>query len=134
MASVETRGIPFLLTFDQWLKIWVDSGHLDKRGCSVGCYCMARNGDTGAYELGNVSIVPVQKNMSDATRGKKKPPMSATQKIKLSLALVGRPSYVRTEETKRKNAVSRLGQRWTLEQRERVSANWHEKRGLSKCS
>ena len=28
----ERRGIPFELTFKQWLKIWQDSGHLRERG------------------------------------------------------------------------------------------------------
>jgi hypothetical protein len=38
----ERRGIPFELTFKQWLQIWQDSGHLHERGHRQGQYVMAR--------------------------------------------------------------------------------------------
>ena len=37
----ERRGIPFELTFKQWLKIWQYSGHLHERGHRQGQYVMA---------------------------------------------------------------------------------------------
>lgn len=55
--SEKTRGIPFLLTFEEWLKIWVDSGKLEQRGRRKGEYCMARFGDKGPYAIGNVRII-----------------------------------------------------------------------------
>jgi len=55
------RKIPFLLSFDQWLKIWTDSGHLHERGRKSGQYVMARKGDKGPYSIDNVEIVTVTK-------------------------------------------------------------------------
>jgi hypothetical protein len=54
--NARNRGIPFLLTFEQWLTIWQDSGKLAQRGRGVGKFCMSRRGDAGAYEVGNVFI------------------------------------------------------------------------------
>ena len=31
-VNSKNRGIPFLLTFTQWLKVWTDSGHLNESG------------------------------------------------------------------------------------------------------
>jgi hypothetical protein len=45
----ERRGIPFELTFKQWLKIWQDSGHLRERGHRHGQYVMARFFGGGSY-------------------------------------------------------------------------------------
>jgi len=28
----KARGIPFLLSYEEWLKIWMDSGHWHDRG------------------------------------------------------------------------------------------------------
>jgi hypothetical protein len=39
----ERRGIPFELTFKQWLKIWTDSGHLRERGHNSRATRQARN-------------------------------------------------------------------------------------------
>jgi len=51
------RGIEFTLTFEEWWKIWQDSGHWDQRGQGSNEYCMARHNDTGPYAVGNVSII-----------------------------------------------------------------------------
>jgi hypothetical protein len=48
------RGIPFELTFKQWLKIWQDSRHLHERGHRQGQYVMARFFGRGSYKIGNV--------------------------------------------------------------------------------
>ncbi len=56
------RGIPFLLTFEEWLKIWTASGYLHKSGKCKGQYCMARRGDLGAYKIGSVRIITVEQN------------------------------------------------------------------------
>jgi hypothetical protein len=60
------RGIPFRLTYEQWLKIWEDSGHLHERGTRRGQYVMARNGDKGPYAIGNVRIVTAIENIHEA--------------------------------------------------------------------
>jgi hypothetical protein len=63
-AQAGRRGIPFLLTFNQWWRIW--RPHWDGRGRRRGQLVMARNGDTGPYAVGNVEIVPTQVNVADA--------------------------------------------------------------------
>ena len=61
----KVRGIEFKLTFEEWLKIWIDSGHLHERGRGIGKYCMARFNDKGAYEVGNVKIILFTENLRE---------------------------------------------------------------------
>ena len=65
------RKIAFLLTYEQWLQIWMDSGHLPQRGKGVGLYVMARHGDKGPYSVGNVSIILHADNVREGRLGKK---------------------------------------------------------------
>lgn len=65
------RGIPFLLTFEEWLGIWLDSGKWLERGWNKGQYVMARIGDKGAYEIGNVYICLSEENRADRNRNYK---------------------------------------------------------------
>lgn len=65
-ASADQRGVPFNLTFEEWMDIWVSSGHLEDRG--VTGYVMARFNDQGGYEVGNVEIQHHTKNISEASR------------------------------------------------------------------
>src|SRR6266849_3582790 len=58
----ERRGIPFVLTFKQWWKIWQDSGHLHERGRRQGQYVMARFFGRGSYKTGNVRIISAEDN------------------------------------------------------------------------
>jgi hypothetical protein len=55
-ANAGARDIPFRLTFDQWWRLWERSGKWKQRGNRSENYCMARPGDKGAYEIGNVKI------------------------------------------------------------------------------
>lgn len=59
------RGIEWKLEYWEWLQIWQDSGHMHERGKKKGQWCMARNGDRGAYEASNVKIVPFETNCSE---------------------------------------------------------------------
>ena len=68
--KARARGIPFLLTFEEWWKIWAESGHWRDGGCERGQYCMARYGDLGAYEVGNVRIILNEENQREAHLGK----------------------------------------------------------------
>lgn len=107
------REIEFLLTFEEWLKIWVDSGHLYERGRNRGQYVMLRSGDKGPYSVENVRIALNSENVFEAHSGKKCPQKgrSLTEKHKQSLsrALKGKTSHRKgkrigpqTEEHKRK--------------------------------
>lgn len=60
------RGIPFLLTFNKWLKVWKDSGHFHQRGKRPGQYVMARRDDVGPYTVGNVYVTTIEQNTRDA--------------------------------------------------------------------
>jgi hypothetical protein len=59
----KARGIPFSLTFEEWVEIWDNSGKWHLRGKKKGQYVMARNEDKGGYEKGNVSIIPATINI-----------------------------------------------------------------------
>ena len=64
--NAKRRGIPFLLTFKAWLRIWKRSGKWTQRGnATTHNYVMARKGDTGAYEEGNVQIVTHGTNIAE---------------------------------------------------------------------
>lgn len=65
-AKAAMRGIAWNFTFQQWCDVWEESGKWHLRGRGAGRYCMARPGDTGPYEKGNVSIVDWQTNTRDA--------------------------------------------------------------------
>lgn len=63
------RGVPFELTFSQWLEIWDESGHFDERGNHTGSgYVMRRIGDKGAYAVGNVYIGTHSDNIAERNR------------------------------------------------------------------
>lgn len=55
-SKAKHRNIGFNLTYEEWLDIWLKSGHFEKRGCKKGCYVMSRINDTGPYKIGNVII------------------------------------------------------------------------------
>lgn len=62
------RGIPFLLTFDEWYDWWLSQG-VDRnipRLNSGDILCMCRIGDQGPYTLGNIYCATKGQNTSDA--------------------------------------------------------------------
>lgn len=79
------RGIEFFLSFEEWWKLWQESGHWEERGKKLGNYQMCRHGDEGPYSIGNVYIATISQNMKDSWKnGKIKPrvvPLSADPKI-----------------------------------------------------
>lgn len=54
--NAERREIPFDLSFEEWWKLWQDSGMWDIRGVGRDRACMSRIDDEGGYSLGNVQI------------------------------------------------------------------------------
>lgn len=56
------RGIEFKLSFDEWWELWKPHWK-DKLQGEI---CMCRNGDKGAYEVGNVRIDTWQNNIREA--------------------------------------------------------------------
>ena len=131
--GAKKRGISFKLTFEEWLIIWNDSGHLHERGHKRGQYVMARYGDKGAYEKMNVRIIlagenvaewckgkPLstehRKKVSDTKRGSK---LSAKHRRRISEAQIGR---IVSKETREKIRRGNLGKKRSAETRRKVSA------------
>lgn len=54
--AARKRGIPWELTFEEWWRIWEESGKWDERGNLGDQYCMCRTNDVGPYRVGNVRI------------------------------------------------------------------------------
>lgn len=67
-SHAKSRGIPFLISFDEWWDIWWQSGKWERRGRRKGQFVMARFGDQGAYVVGNVRICLVSENAAEATK------------------------------------------------------------------
>lgn len=63
-------GNPILmkLSFDEWLSIWIASGHLHEMGTKRDQYCLSRISDIGHYEEGNVYVNLVLNNAIEAWR------------------------------------------------------------------
>lgn len=66
------RNVPFELSYDEWINIWLASDKYDLRGTGKGKYCMSRKGDIGPYAVNNVFIQLHTNNIIDAQLGKKK--------------------------------------------------------------
>lgn len=54
--------IEMRLTFEEWINIWLSSGHWHERGNKKGCWLMSRYNDLGHYEVGNVEIKTKEAN------------------------------------------------------------------------
>lgn len=120
--NARMRGIEFLLTYDEWLKEWQDSGVLELRGRGRNQYCMARFGDKGPYAVGNVKIILHGDNVSEAQLGNgynvgKKLPDEHRQKIAEKSR--GRKH---TEEAKEKIRSKMIGRCVSPETREKIGA------------
>jgi len=67
-GKATARGIPFLMTFEEWWDIWQASGRWEQRGRRSDQYVMARFGDAGPYERSNVKICLVGENVGESNR------------------------------------------------------------------
>ena len=86
--NAKKRGVEFLLTFEEWWDIWQASGKWEQRGKGRGQYVMARSGDQGAYERGNVRICPVRENLAERNRNHPISSEQASAQSKAAWALV----------------------------------------------
>jgi hypothetical protein len=114
-AHAKARGIEFNMTFAEWWATWTDSGRWIERGIRRGCYVMARHGDQGAYEVGNVSIVLHEVNSVESHLGK---PLSAEWRAKIAAVHRGR---VFTPETLAKMSAGQKARYSDPEQRRQTS-------------
>ena len=68
-AQALKRGVPFRLTYEQYVFVWeraLGPNWQRMRGSHRGEYCMARFGDRGSYEIGNVTIKLATENVGEA--------------------------------------------------------------------
>ena len=56
------RGIPYKISFTQWRKLWLDSGHWRQVGIGRGTYNLCRIDQRGPYTIDNVHIIPSPDN------------------------------------------------------------------------
>lgn len=78
-SKAKQRNIEFNLSYDEWLSIWTNSGHLNNRGCNKGSYVMSRFNDVGPYQVGNVFI---QSKYNNDTEPQVKKKISQTKLLK----------------------------------------------------
>lgn len=76
ISNAKKRGVGFRLTFEEWWGVWEASGKWSLRGRGRGQYVMARFGDQGVYEIGNVRICLASENLGERNRSH---PISAEQ-------------------------------------------------------
>lgn len=101
--GAKRRNIAFLLTFDEWLTIWSESGKLSQRGRGSNQYCMARFGDAGPYEISNVRICTNWENTLEGNLGKQ---VSEITRARLSMAHLGRPRGPHSDETRKRMSIA----------------------------
>ena len=65
-GNATRRGIEFQFTFEDWTEWWGED--FNKQGLGRDDLCMCRNGDEGAYELGNIYKATRSQNADDALR------------------------------------------------------------------
>jgi len=70
-ASAAQRNIEFKLSLEEWWTWWNTDDRWSNRGRGSTQYVMARHGDTGAYELGNIKCITSRENVLEATVGRK---------------------------------------------------------------
>ena len=75
-ASAKLRGIIVRMSFDDWWSIW--RPHWDRRDAAD--LVMARNGDAGAYEPGNVRIISRAENTREGFENRKSTALSTSKK------------------------------------------------------
>jgi hypothetical protein len=63
-SHAKTRGIPFELTYAQWLEIWGDK--IVRRGPHKDELVMCRTRDEGGYTVGNVRLDSPKANLQEA--------------------------------------------------------------------
>ena len=103
-ALAKDRGVDFEFAFDEWLRVWVESGHILERGKEGHQYVMARLEDKGPYRVGNVKIITGSEKVSESQIGR---PRSQTWRANNSMKHRGR---IKSVEHRRKLSEANKGQ------------------------
>ena len=123
MKRAESHCIGFELTFDQWLKIWLDSGHLAERGNHKGQYGMARFEDKGPYAVGNVKIITTEENL----RERKKQVFSDERRAAASRKMLGKQNALgatRSDEWRADLSQRLVGNQYSLGKQNATGHVW----------
>ena len=89
-GNAKKRNIAFDITFEDWCKIWYESGKWEERGRGRGRYVMARNEDYGGYSVDNVSIKTQEENGREGVHmGERNYAKRPEARAKISAALTG---------------------------------------------
>jgi hypothetical protein len=83
------RGIAWEFSFDEWCRVWHESGKWARRGRAGDAYVMARFGDVGPYSPANVEIITLRQNSRDFQLNK-------TRRLSASAASFSAPEAVHT--------------------------------------
>jgi len=87
-----SRNIGWDISFEDWYRIWDESGKWAQRGKGKGKYVMSRHNDIGPYAVGNVTIKTQEENSHEASAGERN--RAKTRGHLISAALKGRPKPV----------------------------------------
>ena len=63
--QAHSRGIEFLISYEDWLEMWLESGRWEQRGSKKGQYQMTRKLDKGPYSKNNCVIKTVEENQAE---------------------------------------------------------------------
>ena len=111
-SRARMRGIPFLMTFEEWRNIWIESGKFNQRGHYPDNYCMARNGDVGPYAMGNVRICTRRENNAEQAAYLRGKPVNDKQKEALSMGRIVRRNAKWGSDRQRAALAKALEARW----------------------
>lgn len=120
--AINTRGVGFELTMDQWIEIWLESGHMQERGTKKGQYVMARNGDVGPYAVGNVRIILSSDNVKEMFGNPGGQILRAKRKI-FAIGNQNKKGKKEGPETRAKKSASHKGLRPSNETRIKLAAS-----------
>lgn len=95
--AINERNLEWCLTFDEWLNIWIESGHYYERGIKKGQYVMSRNNDIGSYSKENVFIQLSSDNIKQAHCNSNAEAANKKRSISMQGKNIGK---IRTEEFK----------------------------------
>jgi len=118
-CGARIRGIDFNLTFDQWWDWWQQTRKYPQRGKGKGKYVMARFGDIGPYELGNIYCCTHGENVTAAHKGVKR---SQAHRDKLSAANLGKVHGPRSQATKDRISAAQKGRVFSEEHKAAIRA------------
>ncbi len=118
------RNILWGITYVQWIRIWLESGHWHERGRLKGQYVMARFGDKGPYAPWNVKIITCGENVAEAGRKRRHTDQFKTKMSRIMRGntygrfnkgrIGGMYGKKHNAETKRKMSIIKMGNNHTV--------------------